>query len=50
MAKAETKSITIRLPAHIHERLVAEADREHRSMQAQVAFILERALEGRAAR
>jgi predicted HicB family RNase H-like nuclease len=38
------KSLMLRVPENVHALLVARADREHRSLNAQIVVYLERGL------
>ncbi|MFF2377642.1 Arc family DNA-binding protein [Streptomyces xiamenensis] len=40
----EEKRITVRLPAELHERLVARAKRERRSVNGEITHLLEAVL------
>ncbi|MCX4812942.1 Arc family DNA-binding protein [Streptomyces sp. NBC_01239] len=40
----EEKRITVRLPAELHERLAAQATRDHRSVNGEIVHLLEAAL------
>jgi len=37
----EEKRITVRLPAKLHERLAAQAKRDHRSVNGEIVHLLE---------
>lgn len=42
--KADVKTLMLRLPSDLHSRLVALAERERRSLNNQIVYMLERLL------
>ncbi|MEX3105180.1 toxin-antitoxin system HicB family antitoxin [Streptomyces sp. V2] len=40
----EEKRITVRLPVELHDRLAAQAKRDHRSVNGEIVHLLEAAL------
>jgi hypothetical protein len=49
MSAAETKSLAIRMPADVHERVRQAAKSSRRSMNGEIVFQLERMLEEKTA-
>ncbi|GAA2140054.1 Arc family DNA-binding protein [Streptomyces synnematoformans] len=41
----EEKRVTLRLPAELHEALKSAAEKDRRSINAEIVYLLERSLE-----